>query len=89
MRAAQNYREVSEKLESLRKELKNKIEDLKNTDWRSDAGRAFMEIYEDNWSSNVEKYAAVLKEMAGQLERAASEYDSVTDKLKAIEGISV
>jgi hypothetical protein len=46
-------------------------------------------MYEDGWADNVDKYVAVLNEMARQLDAAANEYDKVTAKLKEIEGVSI
>lgn len=87
--SAKRYRETAEKLITVKNELKQHITDLKNTHWKSDAGTAFQEMYEDTWATNVDKYAAVMNEMAGQLEHAASDYDSITDKLRTIEGVSI
>lgn len=87
--SAKRYRETAQKLTLLKDELKKSISDLKNLYWKSDAGTAFQELYEETWATNVEKYAAVMNEMAGQLEKAAADYDEVTDKLKNIDGIDI
>lgn len=82
--SAKTYKETAQKLESVKENLKKQIHDLKNTHWKSDAGEAFMEEYEETWAVNAEKYAAVMREMADQLERAANDYDTVTDKINQI-----
>jgi WXG100 family type VII secretion target len=86
---ASNYRKIAGTMTDLEKSLKNQIADLKNVFWKSDAGTAFQNMYEDGWANNVDKYVAVLNEMAGQLEIAANEYDKISAKLREIEGISV
>ena len=87
--SAKRYRETAEKLTQVKKELKKSISDLKNVYWKSTAGTAFQDMYEETWAVNVEKYAAVMKEMAGQLDKAAADYDDVTNKLKNIDGIDI
>lgn len=86
---ASNYRKIIKTMSDLKDQLKEQISDLKSIYWRSEAGNAFQDMYEDGWANNVDKYVAVLDEMAMQLDKAAEEYDTVTAKLKEIEGISV
>lgn len=87
--SAEKYREIADELENVKKDLKKQIEDLKAVYWRSEAGNAFMKMYQDTWAVNVEKYIAVLREMARILDRAAGDYDSVTQKMKSIPGIQI
>lgn len=87
--SAKGYVDIAKKLGNIKTDLEKQIEDLKAVYWKSDAGEAFMDMYEDSWAVNVEKYIAVLEEMAKLLERAAADYDSVTVKLKQIPGISI
>lgn len=86
---ATKYRDVANRLRMLGADLKKQIVDLKNVHWKSNAGTAFQNMYEEGWMNNVEKYILVLQEMAKELDNAALAYDMVTDKLKEIDGISV
>lgn len=86
---AQNFNDIADRMTTLKESLAKQIDDLKSVYWKSDAGSAFQDMYKDGWASNVDKYVAVLNEMASQLQQAASEYDKITDKLKEIEGVSV
>lgn len=86
---AKNYRQIAITMSELQKKLKQQIGDLKNIYWKSDAGTAFQNMYEEGWADNVNKYMAVLNEMAEQLDVAADEYDKVTEKIKEIAGISI
>ncbi len=88
-RSAKRYRDSADKMKKVKTELQKSISDLKTVHWKSEAGTAFQEMYENTWSVNAEKYAAVMEEMASQLERAAEDYDDVTRKLKSIEGIDI
>lgn len=86
---ATKYREVAADLTSIKDNLTKQLTDLKNTDWQSDAGKEFQNMYDDGWTKNVNKYVDVLKEMATQLDNAANEYDTVTEKLKKIDGVTI
>lgn len=86
---ANKYRDIANTMTDLQKILKNQIADLKNIYWKSDAGTAFQEMYENGWADNVDKYVAILNEMAKQLDAAYIKYDLVTAKLKEIEGVSI
>lgn len=82
--SAHIYRQIGDELKSVKTSLKDQIADLKNVYWKSGAGDAFLELYEDSWAVNVDKYIAVLREMANILDRVATDYDSVTQKIKTI-----
>lgn len=86
---ANSYRETAVTMGNLEKKLKKQIADLKDIYWKSDAGTAFQEMYEEGWADNVDDYIAVLNEMARQLDKAANDYDTVTAKLNCIDGISI
>lgn len=85
--SAKKYREAADTMDSLKDDLKSSISNLRDNDWKSAAGEAFLEMYEDGWADSVKNYVAVLKGMADLLDRAAEDYDSVTRKLGTIEGI--
>ncbi len=82
--SAQQYRSIAEELANVKKTLKQQISDLKDIYWKSEAGEEFMNLYEDTWAVNVDKYVAVLEEMADILDRAAKDYDSITGKISEI-----
>ena len=86
---AAKYRNIATTMSGLQNTLKKQIEDLKSVYWKSDAGTAFQAMYENGWADNVNKYMAILNEMARQLDIAANEYDKVTAKIKEIEGSSI
>ena len=77
---AKIFRENAENMLQLKDELRGKIQNLKDVNWKSEGGAAFQELYEDNWSKNVEKYGAMLKEMAGMLDDAAKDYEALADQ---------
>ena len=86
--SAKEYRETAAELANVRKELKKQIDDLKNTHWKSEAGKAFLEVYEDDWAKGVDRYVAVLNKMSELLDKAARDYDEVTKELNKIDGIT-
>ena len=87
-KTASFYKDIAWRMRNLSSTLKKQITMLKDECWKSDAGTAFLKMYEDGWADNVEKYVLILEEMAVQLNQAAQEYDTVTAKLREIEGIS-
>ena len=88
-KTAGKYREIAKDLNKVKEDLKKQISDLEAVDWRSDAGKAFMDMYEDSWATNVEKYIAVLKEMARLLERAAVDYEGINRYLRQIPEVKI
>lgn len=83
--AAKNYRTTASNMATLRKKLQTDIGDLKSKYWKSKAGDAFQDMYEENWADNVDKYVAVMEELARLLDKASMDYEqlaSKADKLK-------
>lgn len=62
--AEQSYINTAGNMDELKRKLEGQIEGLKNTYWKSAGGEAFMELYENEWAANVDKYVAVLNEMS-------------------------
>lgn len=87
--SAAKYRDIADEMKSVKTDLKKQISDLKDVYWKSEAGEEFMNLYEDSWATNVDKYVAVLREMASILEKAANDYDDVTSKIKTIPEIEI
>lgn len=88
-KSAKTFYEKAELLITVKDDLKKQIDDLKSIYWQSDAGDAFMNMYKDTWADNVEKYAAVLKEMSKLLEKAADDYDEVSKEAANLDGFSI
>lgn len=89
LKTATKYRNIAKRMLILKTRLRKHVLALKKDDWKSDAGTAFQEMYDDGWVRNIDKYVSVLIEMADQLERAAWEYNRVTAKIKELEGVSI
>ena len=76
--AASKYEAQANKMLEVRNDLNESIDTLVSVYWRSNAGKAFEQTYSADWGQNVNKYVAVLKELAKMLRKVASEYDAVT-----------
>lgn len=87
--AAADYRDTAQTLDDVKTELRQQIAGLKSTHWRSDAGNAFLEMYEETWADNVTKYTAVLRHLAGLLDRAAGDYDGVSEQARQLSQMDV
>lgn len=81
---AKAYKKYADGMEKTKNDLNDQIRKLIGEHWRSDAGEAFSEMYSADWGKNVDKYVAVLRELAKMLEKAAREYDEVTKLAKQI-----
>lgn len=82
--SAKKYESIADKMVSVKNDINSQVKKLVANDWRSDAGDAFSEMYSADWGKNVDKYVAVLRELAKMLEKAAREYDEVTKLAKQI-----
>ena len=78
--AAKKYRKTAEGMEKVREALKRDIEHLKSKYWKSNAGDEFQTLYEDSWARNVDKYVAVMKELASILDNAADDYEQLAEE---------
>lgn len=76
--AANKYEAQADKMLTVKNGLNKSIDTLVSEHWRSDAGKAFEQTYSADWGQNVDKYVAVLMELAKMLRKVASEYDAVT-----------
>lgn len=73
-KAISEYKDIATNMDELKTELSKLFESLKNDDWKSKAGEAFANKYEDNWAANVDKYIAVVNELADILEYVNNNY---------------
>lgn len=76
--SAQEYEKIAQKMVDVKNNINTQVRSLVSNDWLSDAGKAFSDMYSEDWGKNVDKYVAVLNEFAKMLRKAASEYDEVT-----------
>lgn len=73
-KAITEYRDIATEMDTLKKELSTLFVQLKDEDWKSKAGEAFSEKYEEDWAANVDKYTAVVNELANILEHVNTNY---------------
>lgn len=80
-RCARQYGGVAKDIRSMADELDRCLEQLANSGWTTNAGKAFHKMTEVNWRENMEKYAGlidtledILTDAAGQYETLASSY---------------
>ena len=73
-KAITDYREIATDMDNLKTELSKLFVQLKDEDWKSKAGEAFSNKYEENWAANVDKYIAVVNELANILEYVNTNY---------------
>lgn len=62
--------------------VKEGIEKLRNEDWKTPAGKKFMENVNTDWSEQVEKYVKVLNTLDELLGVAELDYSAVEEEVE-------
>lgn len=75
------YDESVSSMDSMLKDMDNMVDDLRQG-WKSEAGQAFFDKYNDDWLNGFVQYQEVLLHMSKNLGIANREYQSVTEKAK-------
>lgn len=83
--AADEYRSVADDMEKIKEQLKKRISNLRDESWVSTAGKKFQDIYDDQWSKNVEQYITVLRQYASMLDDARQEYSKLKEEADRIQ----
>ena len=78
--AAKVYREKSEHLRTLKTDLVNMIEQLKDAGWKPAAGKAFYGNLEVNWAQDIQRYADLLEMLAECVEEASIAYENLNGR---------
>lgn len=82
--AINEYNSVSEELMKIKCDLETQLQNLKDGYWKTQAGEAFLNQYNQGWADNVQKYILVLQELAKLLKRAQSDYSQLECEIKNI-----
>ena len=77
------YNECVESMTTLETSMKDMVEDVKKA-WKSNAGDAFFEKYNDEWLKGFKQYREVLEHMAENLGAAKKKYEEVTTQAKSL-----
>lgn len=80
---ARSMRDVAEKLEGAKSDLKANLETLRG-DWVSGASTKFFSSIDSDWESAVSHYVEMLRDLADALEEAAGKYDPLEDEYRKI-----
>ena len=78
-KAKNDYYSYAQQMRELRKSLVNAINEIR-AGWRSDAGKAFFEKFDDEWDDNFLDYIEVLEHMSKNMEIAENKYQTVFDE---------
>lgn len=80
---AKEMREVANRLEKASGDLSSKLDALKR-DWVSDASTKFFNSIDGDWKTAVAHYVELLRDLATQLDFAASTYEPLADEYRDI-----
>lgn len=86
LQASRDYETAATELQTLKTELVALLQDLTSSGWTTKAGKAFKEMVEQDWGTNLDKYCDLLKTLSKALSESAKAYDSLVknqvDRLK-------
>ncbi|GEM_PF-2160708 len=71
------YQQELEELRTIFETLKSGIENLRDSEWRSDAGTQFFSLYDNRWQQNMEGQLQIMEEMQDLLKDAKDTYDRI------------
>ena len=80
---SQKYKECSEIMNEIKEGMQDMADSLRDS-WKSEAGEAFFEKYDDEWLKSFVHYKEVLDHMAENLDYATGQYSSITSMSKNI-----
>lgn len=76
--ATQTYCDVAIDLRQKVSDMQKCLDTLTDSGWTTPAGIAFLNMVDDNWSQNIEKYADLLDTLQQILIEASQKYDELT-----------
>lgn len=85
LKAANEYIDLADKMERLKTDLQEDIAHLVESEWVSDASKAFMEQYQDTWAENVMEYVTFLKYLKELMVTSGTEYAVLADQVEGVE----
>lgn len=75
------YKDKVAKMDEIQDSMQKMVKEVKKN-WKSDAGTAFFEKYDEEWLKGFEQYKEVLNHMADNLNIAQDKYSEVTELAK-------
>lgn len=73
------YRECAASMADLQKKMQGMVDDVKDA-WKTQAGDAFFDKFDNEWLKGFTQYRETLEHMANSLERASGQYALVTER---------
>ena len=77
------YKECVNDMETLKAKMEKMVEDVRDG-WKSEAGTAFFDKYDNEWLQGFVQYKEVLTHMADNLDVAKGKYSEITRQAKAL-----
>jgi WXG100 family type VII secretion target len=82
--AIKEYQTAAEDIKRIKDLLQNSIEDLKNTDWKSEAGEAFFSKFNTDWVENIDLYIKIVELMNEILNETKNNFAELVTEAQAI-----
>lgn len=78
-----DYTDCISEMKSLKKKMQKMVSEIEDA-WKSEAGTAFFEKFNDEWLDSFTQYVEVLQHMSENLSYAKGKYSQITEKADAI-----
>lgn len=82
--AAKEYEDIITDMNRIKEELEKELEELKSTNWNSEAGTEFQNQYESTWKKNVETYTDFMQHLINNLVEVESQYSQLYNRAQNI-----
>lgn len=77
------YNECISSMDELQSSMQAMVDEVRDA-WKSEAGDAFFDKYDNEWLKGFTQYKEVLQHMAANLNQASGRYSEITDELNAL-----
>lgn len=78
--AINKYEAIAKALSDIKVNMEEAMTDLESG-WKTPAGVAFRDMYNDNWAKHVDQYVAVLNKLAELLGKAKKDYQELENQI--------
>ena len=77
------YNECVTEMDALQSKMQAMVDDVRDA-WKSEAGDAFFDKYDNEWLKGFTQYKEVLKHMAANLDVASGRYSEITQQANTL-----
>ncbi|BCN32349.1 WXG100 family type VII secretion target [Anaeromicropila herbilytica] len=83
-KASRAFQKDADSLSEIDKNLVQKIKNLKEIGWKSEAGEKFFDKIDSHWSKDIKRYADLMNDLAVIINYASKQFDTISEQAKYI-----